>query len=184
MTRFESNPRVRVACAPSSPQHFDEVLLHTKRRPIMTESQPTSVEARDPFQALDPFRTMFRPFADTSALRNFFRDNGEVWAPPLDVSETEDHFVVTMELAGARKEDVTVECHENMLTIRGEKRSERTEEKEQRRYFERRFGAFSRSFTLPSNANPESVDAKFNEGVLTVEIAKREEAKPKTIAVK
>ena len=101
----------------------------------------------------------------------------------MDFSENDDKFVLTMELAGAKKEDVTVEAHENVLTIRGEKRSERTDENEQRRYIERSFGSFSRSFTLPTNADENSVDARFADGVLTVEIAKRAEAKPKTIAV-
>ncbi len=101
----------------------------------------------------------------------------------MDLSENDDRFVLTMELAGARKEDVTIEAHENVLTIRGEKRSERTDENEQRRYVERSFGSFSRSFTLPSNADPDSVDARLADGVLTIEIAKREEAKSKTIEV-
>ena len=88
-----------------------------------------------------------------------------------------------MELAGAKKEDVTVEAHDQVLTIRGEKSNERSDENEQRRYVERSFGTFSRSFTFPANADAESVKASFSDGVLTVEIAKREEAKPKTIAV-
>jgi HSP20 family protein len=70
-----------------------------------------------------------------------------------------------------------------VLTLRGEKRSERDERKEHVRYVERSFGSFSRSFALPQNANPEKVDASFKEGVLTLRIPKREEAKPRTIHI-
>jgi HSP20 family protein len=99
------------------------------------------------------------------------------------VSETDDAYVVAAELPGAKPEDVTVELHEGVLTLRGEKRSERDERREHARYVERTFGSFSRSFTLPQNANPEKVDASFTEGVLTLRIPKREEAKPRTINI-
>ena len=135
----------------------------------------------DPFGDLESFSRWPR-LGGLPALRSLLTESG--WAPAMDIAENDDHFVITMELAGANKDDVTVEAHENVLTIRGEKRSERTEENEQRRYVERRFGSFSRSFTLPANADADAVDANFTDGVLTVKVAKREEAKPKTIAVK
>jgi len=78
---------------------------------------------------------------------------------------------------------VTVAAHANLLTIRGEKRRNRTGERERRRDVERSFGSFSRSFTLPTNADPDSVDVRFADGVLTIEFANQEEAKPTTIAV-
>ena len=98
----------------------------------------------------------------------------------MDFSENDDRFVLTMELAGAKKENVTVEAHENVLTIRGEKRSERTDENEQRRYVALSFDSFCRSFSLPANADADAVGARFADGVLTIEIAKREEAEPET----
>jgi len=106
------------------------------------------------------------------------------WLPALDIHESDGEYVVTVELAGARKEDVTVECHEGILTIRGEKKSEREEEKEERRFVERRYGMFSRSFSLPSAADSEKIDAKFKNGVLTLTIPKSETAKPRTVAIK
>jgi HSP20 family protein len=102
----------------------------------------------------------------------------------MDISEDDDHYVITVELAGAKKDDVTIEVHEDVVTIRGEKRSEREEKEEQRRYVERTYGSFSRSFSLPGNANADAIRASFADGVLTVEIPKREEKKPKTISVK
>ena len=104
--------------------------------------------------------------------------------PALDVNETDDHYAITVELAGARKEDVTVECEEGVLTIRGEKKSEREEKKEQQRFVERRYGAFSRSFSLPRDADGEHIEATFENGVLTLTIPKSEAAKPRTVSIK
>lgn len=106
------------------------------------------------------------------------------WLPALDIHETDGEYAVTVELAGARKEDVTVECHDGILTIRGEKKSEREEEKEQRRFVERRYGAFSRSFSLPSDADAEKIDANFENGVLTLTIPKTEAAEPRTVVIR
>jgi HSP20 family protein len=79
---------------------------------------------------------------------------------------------------------VTVELEDDLLGIRGEKRNEREDKKEKRRLVERSYGAFSRSFTLPSNADPDRIDATFKDGVLTVTIAKRPEAKPRVVDIK
>jgi HSP20 family protein len=106
------------------------------------------------------------------------------FAPSLDISEDEQRYVVTVELPGTKREDITIELKDQILTIRGEKRNEREEKKEQSRWIERSYGSFSRSFTLPANAAADRVKADFNNGVLTVEIPKAEEAKPKTISIK
>lgn len=142
---------------------------------------------RDPFQELE----LMAPFRRGLALgpwRLFEDFLGEApraahFAPAVDVSETDEAYIVTAEIPGAKPEDVTVELHEGVLTLRGEKRSERDERREHARYVERTFGSFSRSFTLPQIANPERVDASFKEGVLTLQIPKREEAKPRTIRI-
>ena len=104
--------------------------------------------------------------------------------PAIDVSEDDGNYVVTAELPGVKREDVNVELEEDVLTIRGEKRSEREEKKEKRRFVERSYGTFSRSFTLPANADPERVSAAFKDGVLTVTIGKRPEAKPRVVDIK
>ena len=106
------------------------------------------------------------------------------WLPALDIHEADGEYAVTVELPGASKEDVKVECHDGVLTIRGEKRSEREEEKEKRRVVERRYGMFSRSFTLPSDALAEKIEARFKDGVLTLTIPKSEASKPKVVAIK
>jgi HSP20 family protein len=104
--------------------------------------------------------------------------------PAIDVSENDVHYAITAELPGATRDDVQVELHGGVLTIRGEKKSEREEKKEQRRYVERSYGAFSRSFRLPRDADETRLDASFEDGVLTITVPKTEAAKPKTIAVK
>lgn len=143
---------------------------------------------RDPFAELEYASPMRRGFAlgPWRMFEDFLAEAPRAaaqFAPAVDVSETDDAYVVAAEIPGAKPEDVTVELHEGVLTLRGEKRSERDERREHARYVERTFGSFSRSFSLPQNANPEKVDASFKEGVLTLRIPKREEAKPRTIAI-
>ena len=101
-----------------------------------------------------PFRSLARPAAGLEDMWGPGR-----FAPAVDITEDDDHYTVTAELPGAKKEDVTVELHEGMLTIRGEKKSEREEKDEQRRHVERRFGSFSRSFSLPANADADAIKA-------------------------
>jgi HSP20 family protein len=105
-------------------------------------------------------------------------------APAVDVSESEKSYSITVELPGVKKDDVTVEVHENVLSIRGEKKSEREEKKDKTHWVERTYGSFSRSFTLPPTAVSEDLKASFNDGVLTVELPKKEEVKPRQILIK
>jgi HSP20 family protein len=108
-----------------------------------------------------------------------------VHAPAMDVHEDDERYTVTVELAGVQKDDIHLEIERNVLTIRGEKRWEHEAGKApQRRWTERAFGAFERSFTLPTDADAERMEACFRDGVLTIEIPKSEAAKPRTIAVK
>lgn len=143
----------------------------------------------------DPFRELRRPVRESgflpsrldrlfAGLEDTWGPGQGIWGPAMDIAETDDDFTVTVELPGARKEDVTVEVDEGQLTIRGEKKSEREEKKEHRRYVERRFGSFSRSFTLPPNADPDRLEATFKNGVLSLRIAKSATAKPKAISIK
>lgn len=105
-------------------------------------------------------------------------------SPAVDVSEDEKSYHVTVELAGVKKEDVTVDVHENVLSIRGEKKSEREEKKDKSHWVERTYGSFSRSFTLPPSALADELKATFKDGVLTLEIPKKEAAKARQISIK
>ena len=158
------------------------------------EKRPAGLARWDPFGEIDlfdrwtPLRELMAP---SSRLARLFEGVlGEAgrgtrgFAPAVDIDENDAQYTVTVEIPGGKKEDVQVEIEEGVLTIRGEKKSEREEKKDQRRWVERSYGSFVRSFTLPKNADAEHVDASFKDGILTLVIPKTEVAKPRSIAVK
>jgi HSP20 family protein len=100
----------------------------------------------------------------------------EVQIPAVDIAETDTAFRITAELPGMMKEDVDISVSQGRLTIKGEKREER-EEKEKGYYLsERRYGTFQRSFQLPGQADADRIEAKFDNGVLTLTVPKSAEA--------
>jgi HSP20 family protein len=105
------------------------------------------------------------------------------WLPSVDVSETETAMVVRAELPGMTHEDIQLNLQDNVLTLKGEKKEEKKEAKENYHRVERSYGSFSRSFTLPVGVKPEEVKATFKDGVLEISMPKTEEAKPKKIAI-
>ncbi|MFN8232675.1 MAG: Hsp20/alpha crystallin family protein [Actinomycetota bacterium] len=106
------------------------------------------------------------------------------WVPPLDVFEDDDRLVVKVELPGIDPEAVEVSVEDSTLTVSGSREFERETEERNYHRIERRYGAFSRSLRLPQTADAERVDARFDKGVLTIEVPKREEAKPRRIEIK
>jgi HSP20 family protein len=113
-------------------------------------------------------------------------DGGERLAPyAVDVREDGDHFYVEAELPGFRKEDVDVTLENQQLTISAERRDEQKKDgpKGDLLLHERRFSRFLRSFTLPPTVDEQTVNAKLQDGVLTITLNKREETKPKKISV-
>jgi HSP20 family protein len=112
-----------------------------------------------------------------------FREMDTVWRPTVDLSETEEGFEVKAELPGMKKEDIKVEMNDGLLTLTGEKKQEKKDDKKNYHRIERAYGKFERSFRLPRNVKGEEIKAKYKNGVLTIEIPKSEEAKPKEIAV-
>jgi HSP20 family protein len=155
----------------------------------MAEKKERAVKRYDPFAEVAEWRPLWSPFFGREG-RNLLEDvwgrsaAGRALSPSVDVSEDDGNYIVTAELPGTKREDVTVELEDDVLTIRGEKRNEREEKKEKRRFVERSYGTFSRSFTLPANADAERVGASFKDGVLTVTIGKRPEAKPRVVDIK
>jgi len=103
--------------------------------------------------------------------------------PAIDVSENEHAFVVTTELPGLAKTDVQIAFENGVLSISGEKKQSETKEGVNWHRVERRYGAFRRSVTLPRGAAGENAKATFADGLLTIEIPKREEIKPRTIQI-
>ncbi|MGE0554700.1 MAG: Hsp20/alpha crystallin family protein, partial [Gemmatimonadales bacterium] len=94
------------------------------------------------------------------------------WLPPCDIAEDKDSLRVTLELPGVRAEDVKLNLENNLLTIRGEKRQTTDEKNERYHRYERSYGVFERSFTLPSTVDPDRIKARVEHGVLTIEIPK------------
>ena len=106
------------------------------------------------------------------------------FAPAFEVKETTDAFILKADLPGVAEADLDISVHSNVLTVSGSRQSEERKEGETFALYERQFGSFSRSFSLPDMADGERIDAKLEHGVLTLSIAKKAEAKPRKIAVK
>jgi len=109
---------------------------------------------------------------------------GGDWTPPVDIFETQDHeIVLRAELPGLKREEIDIRVENSTLTLRGERKQEQEVTKESYHRVERAYGTFSRSFSLPTTVNTEKVSASFADGILTVKLPTREEAKPRQIQV-
>ena len=105
------------------------------------------------------------------------------WTPAVDINETESEIAITADIPGMKKEDIKVVVHENTLTLKGERTSEKKDENTKYYRFERQTGSFYRSFKLPAVVNSEKIKANYVNGVLEIVLPKVEEAKPKEIAI-
>lgn len=105
------------------------------------------------------------------------------WSPLMDVAESEDAYQLVLELPGVRRDDVTITLEDGVLAITGERRREEVDGIQMRR-IERRHGAFHRSIRLPERIDPDGVEATFADGLLTISVAKAEEARPRTIEIR
>src|SRR5437763_3981164 len=143
----------------------------------------------------DPFRDLMsiqnelnrlfgRTYAGGEAGGSTGASTGTAWMPQLDVFETGDRFVVKVELAGVEPNDVDLSVEDSTLTIRGERKFYENVQEENFHRVERRYGAFARSLTLPQTAEAERIEASFDKVVLTIEVTKVEQAKPKKISIK
>ena len=131
----------------------------------------------------DPFRDLSRFFGDVYLRDEELTSRGN-WVPPVDIYETAAHdLVIKAELPDVNREDVEVTVENNTLTLKGNKSLPTDVTEEQFRRVERRYGAFARSFTLPNTVDASKVSADYKNGVLTVKLPYREEAKPRTINV-
>lgn len=129
-----------------------------------------------PFSANDLFNDYFNTRACGTKLSTTIQ-------PAVDIHEDEQAWYLDAELPGLAKEDIKVNVENHVLTIEGEKRSSDEKKEKGIHKLERRYGTFSRSFTLPETANTDKVSAGFKNGLLTLTIQKKEAAKPKEIKV-
>jgi HSP20 family protein len=138
----------------------------------------------------------FEPFRGASTLQHqlnrVFNDvferagdesNLTSWAPAADIFETEHELVVKADLPDVDPKDLDIRVENNILTIRGERKFEKKVSEDKYLRVERAYGSFSRSFSLANTVNAEAIKADYQNGVLTLTIPKREEAKPKQIKV-
>jgi HSP20 family protein len=137
----------------------------------------------------------FEPFRELAALQNEMGrwmtqlsdssgpGNGSSWLPAVDVEETDDVLVLSFDLPGVEEENISIELGENVLTVSGER--ERSSEGSGDGFYryERRFGHFSRSVTLPTGVNEEGIKADYENGVLKVRVPKPDDPKPKRIQI-
>ncbi len=139
------------------------------------------------FENVTPFTAMparFRALFGESLEDAFAPSMG--WVPSVEVTEKGEDIIVSCELPGMVKEDVEIVLKNNVLTIRGEKKEERKEEVTSKRYlvYERSYGSFSRSFSLPTTVSADKVNATFENGVLTIHLPKTAESKDRLIPIK
>ncbi|MDP8960178.1 MAG: Hsp20/alpha crystallin family protein [Actinomycetota bacterium] len=139
---------------------------------------------RDIASIQDEFERMFRSFLGGTGSSESAPTTAGAWSPALDVEETEDAFVLHVELPGCRPEDVEVSLEENVLTVTGERRFYDERDAEGFRRIERRFGRFHRAVRLPDRVDPAQVEADFDHGLLTITVPKAEQAKPRRIEVR
>jgi len=116
--------------------------------------------------------------------RRFFRPLEGEWLPAVDVAETPDKVEIKAEVPGMEAKDIDISLTGDVLTIKGEKKSEREEKKESYHLVERSYGSFSRSLRLPAAVNADKIQASYKRGVLTITCPKKEEVKPKAIEIK
>ncbi|MDI6688348.1 MAG: Hsp20/alpha crystallin family protein [Desulfobacterales bacterium] len=140
----------------------------------------------DPFRNVATLQDRINRMFDEAFLRSKDIDDEvslAAWKPTVDIYDTDDAIILKVELPGVDKEKVAVDVKDNILTLKGE-RSIDKEIKEKNYYRrERSFGSFHRSFTLPTTVNPEDIKAAYKDGILTIEVPKPEEKKPKQITI-
>ncbi len=146
------------------------------------ESRPQVAAARRP-----SFAALRREMEDM--LARMWGDREASWwagdfSPSADLAETENAFEIRVDAPGMESKDFDIEVNGNIATIRGERKEEREEKGKAYHRVERRYGAFSRSMTLPCNVNEDEVAAEYASGVLTITLPKRENTAPKKVSVK
>ena len=136
----------------------------------------------------EPYRTTQGLESQVGRMLNDFfgrsqESNLTAWAPAVDIFESEHELVVKADLPDVKPEELDIRVENNILTIRGERKFEKKVDEKNYLRVERAYGSFARSFSLANTVNSEAIKADYKDGVLTLTIPKREEAKPKQIKV-
>lgn len=107
---------------------------------------------------------------------------GPVWTSPVDVYETQSEILIDAQLPGIKKEDIQIQVENNLLTVKGSRQAE-TEATGKVLRVERLYGAFNRSFKIPSNVDQSGIKSELSQGILKIHLPKREEEKPRQITI-
>lgn len=142
----------------------------------------------DPFRELEEMQKRWASLFDRQML---LPDGGKEeqfslteWTPAVDIAEDDKEYTIKAELPGINKEDVKVTVENGVLSISGERKSEKEEKDKKYHRIERTYGSFVRTFTLPEGTAGDKMNAEFKDGVLKLHLPKDEKAKPKTVEVK
>jgi HSP20 family protein len=137
----------------------------------------------EPFRGASTLQEQVNRLFGNALERSAEESNLTSWAPAVDIYETEHELVVKADVPEVDSKDLDIRVENNILTIRGERKFEKKVNEENYLRVERAYGTFSRSFSLANTVNSEAIKADYQNGVLTLTIPKREEAKPKQIKV-
>jgi HSP20 family protein len=137
----------------------------------------------EPFRGVTTLQDQINRLFNDAFERTGEQSSLSAWAPAVDIYETEHELVVKADLPDVDPKDLDIRVENNILTIRGERKFEKKVNEENYLRVERSYGSFARSFTLANTVNPDAIKAEYQNGVLTLSIPKREEAKPKQIKV-
>ncbi len=120
---------------------------------------------------------------EVSRTRQLEKAENKAWTPAVDIKEEDNQFVLIADIPGVNPEDIDIQMENRVLTIKGERSTEEKTEHENFTRVERTQGTFYRRFTMPEGVNPDNINAKSSNGVLTLTIPKQEEVKPRKILV-
>jgi len=137
----------------------------------------------DPFQDVMDFPSGFRSFADSVNRMLSEPRSGRPWTPAVDIFETDNELVIKADLPEVDMKDIQVEIENGTLTLKGERKFEAREQGAGYHRIERSYGSFARYFSLPDTVEADKVKAEYKNGALTVTLAKKEIAKPRTVKV-
>jgi HSP20 family protein len=148
------------------------------------EEKSMAIVRVDPFREFAAMQDRLNRMFGNAYVRDEDTSFRGEWVPAVDIFETENHdLVLRVELPGMTREDIEVKVENSTLVLKGEKKFDTQVKQENYRRIERSYGTFHRSFTLPNTVDTGKVGADFKNGVLTVKLPFREEAKPRTINV-
>lgn len=138
----------------------------------------------DPYREMQAFQDrLSRAFGNAGQGERQEEMSLGAWAPPVDITEEKDRIVLTAELPGFREDQISIQTENGMLTLTGERKFEKETGERSYHRVERSYGQFIRSFSLPNNVDREKIHATFSNGLLRIELPKREDAKPRQIRV-